>query len=177
MRPGQSDLEHQLSHSAGICRTRRMANESRDARIAPRAKEVSDTVARSTQRHFIYQFVRHRCNSFFLLACKIEILDLGGCFLVSVPARQIVIKVPAPCAHPAYVQREVRFYSVTAALDIIADHQGNSWSDIEACRGASRTFFEAFLQVFAKDPDAVRREEDRQPAIGQLSGERYILGP
>src|SRR5262249_18469272 len=47
--------------------------------------------------------------------------------------------------------------------------------DIEACRGASRTFFEAFLQVFAKDPDAVRREEDRQPAICQLSSERHVF--
>src|SRR6185436_5221221 len=96
--------------------------------------------------------------------------------LIAVAASEIVVKVLSARAHSSDVQGEVRLHSHTASIDIIARDHRYSRRNVEASKRLSiLASGEAFIQRLAKHADSFRREENRQPAVGDLRRKRDVL--
>src|SRR5262249_52621526 len=92
------------------------------------------------------------------------------------PARQPVVEVDRARAHAADVEREQRLEKVAGRRDVVCDEYRHERRDVETVRTAPAGL-EAALETRAVNvAAALRREEDRQPAVGDLRCERDVGG-
>ncbi len=129
------------------------------------------------QRDFVDHLERDRGGRFLLLAVEVEVLDLLGRGFEAVAAREVVVEVLAARAHAADVQRDHRPDEVRELFRIVADDHGDRRRDVEAVEAlaAARAREAGIERVAERLLDAVRREEDRQPTVGDLGRELHVL--
>src|SRR6266542_6168418 len=97
--------------------------------------------------------------------------------LVAVARDEVVVEILAARSHAADVEGEARLDHGAAGGDIVAHHHGHGGSDIEPGQGlpAPRPG-EAFVERALEHTQALWREEDGEPAIGDLGGQRHVPG-
>ena len=104
-----------------------------------------------------------------LLPGEVEVLDLAGGVLVSVPAGEVVVEVLPARAHPADVQRVVRLQELAARLDVVDEDGRRGGGDVEPLARVRDHVAERVARL-------LRRPEDREPAVGDLECLRDRLG-
>src|SRR5438034_236100 len=92
------------------------------------------------------------------------------------PSAAIAASAAAALPHPAAVGREARLDDGAARSDVGAGDDRDHRHDVESLRRAAAGL-EALVEPLAEHPAAARREEHRDPAVGDLGGERDVLGP
>src|SRR4051812_20099514 len=150
--------------------------ERADARVAVDGEPLAHVVGRPAERHGVDQLVRHRRGRLVALAVEVEVLDLLRGRLEAVAHRERVVEVLLARPHPADVQGDERPHPVARGLQVVVDrdvHRGRDVEAVERAVGARRALLEQRPQV----ADVLGREEDRDPAVGDLAGELRVLRP
>src|SRR5438046_3089382 len=150
--------------------------QRRHARSLPLGELLADALLRPAERHLVHQRVRHRRLRLRLPARQVVVLDGLRRVLVAVATRDVVVEVPPARAHAADVEREARLDDGAARRDVGAGDDRDHRHDVESLRRAAAGL-EALVEPLAEHPAAARREEHRDPAVGDLGGERDVLGP
>src|SRR5262245_26367083 len=147
-----------------------------DARRLPLGESFPDPLARTAEGDVVDQGIRDRRLGFGLAPTEIEILDRAGRAFVAVALDQLVVEIPVPGAHAAHVERQPRLHPSPARVDVVADHDADGRHDVEA-RGRRAAGAEALVEPAAEHLHVPWREERGDPAVGDLAGERDVLGP
>src|SRR5712692_7099290 len=172
------ELQGQLGHGAEGLDLAHAADQGRHAGGLPHREALADPLPRAAERHFVDEGVRHRRGRLLLLAGEIEILDGLGGALVPVAAHEVIVEISPARAHAAHVEGEARLDHGPAAGDIIAQHDGDGGREVEAREGfVAACAREAGVERFLEDGHPLRREEDRQPAVGDLGGQCHVPRP
>src|SRR5216117_2127387 len=150
--------------------------QRRHAGSLPLGHLLADALLRPAERHLVHQRVRHPRLRLRLPARQVVVLDGLRRVLVAVATRDVVVEVPPARAHAADVEREARLDDGAARRDVGAGDDRDHRHDVESLRRAAAGL-EALVEPLAEHPAAARREEHRDPAVGDLGGERDVLGP
>src|SRR5207244_1030302 len=107
---------HEFTHCANRFDVACSTNERCHPSFLPYGELILDALPRAAQRNLIDEFIGYGGDRFVLLAGEVVILN-GLCrFLVTVPAREVVIEVLSPRAHPPDVQRKIRLHVHAASV-------------------------------------------------------------
>ncbi len=106
--------------------------------------------------------VRHRGGGVTLLAVQEQVLDLLRLGLEPVARDEVVVEVLPAGAHAADVEPVVGPERIAGALEVVGDERRDRRRDVEA--GARERRGKGLPRAFG-------REEDREPAVGDLGGE------
>src|SRR5216684_5215063 len=175
---GFTALERQLGNDAKGLDLPHPADQRRHAGGLPDFEALADPLTRAAQGHLVHEGIRDRRRRLVLLAGEIEVLDALGDALVPVAAHEVVVEVAPARAHAADVEGEARLDHGPAGGDVVAQHDGDGGRDVEAREGlAAARAREARLERFLEDGHPLRREEDGEPAVGDLGGQGHVPGP
>src|SRR4051812_25494567 len=166
----RGSLEDELGQRLQRLGLRGAQDECRHGRLAPGLEPLGDPLLRPDQRDGVDELVGHRRDRFPLLAAEVELLDPLGILLPAVAADERVVEVPALRAHAADIERDVRPERVAQRSHVVADEHARRRGDLEAGRSGREARPEGLAE-------ALRRHEDRQPAVGDLGRERDALRP
>ena len=133
-------------------------------------------VPRARQRDHVDQLVRERRRGLVLLAVQVQVLNLARGVLEPVALDQLVVEVLLARAHAADVQREEVAHPIAGRRPVVGDVRVDGRRHVEIGERAPGPRG-AFLEQRAHLAHVLGREEDRQPAVGDLSGQRGVLGP
>src|SRR5438876_3122295 len=150
--------------------------QRRHAGSLPLGHLLADALLRPAERHPVHQRVRHGRLGLRFPARQVLLLDGLRRVLVAVPARDVVVEVPAAGAHAAHVEREARLHHGPARGDIGAHDDRHHRHDVEGLRRAAARL-ETLVEPLAEHPAPPHREEHGDPAVGDLRRERDVLGP
>src|SRR3954454_6371787 len=150
--------------------------ERADACVAVDGEPLAHVVGRPAQRHGVDELVGHRGGRLVALAVEVEVLDLLRRRLEAVAHGERVVEVLLARAHAADVQRDERPHPVARGQEVVADRDVDRRRDVEAVERAVRPR-RALLEQRPQIADVYGREEDRDPAVGDLAGELRVLRP
>ena len=136
----------------------------------PRLEPLGDPLLRADERDGVDELVGHRGDRLALLAGEVELLDPLGVLLPAVAADERVVEVSALCPHPADVERDVRPERVAERSHVVADEDARRRRDLEARRRGREARSEGVVE-------ALGRDEDGEPAVGDLGREGDVLRP
>src|SRR5581483_11176658 len=157
-------LEQQLRHHLERLGLRRADDQRRHRRLFPSGEAVGDALLRADERDGVDEIVGDRLDRLALSPAEVELLDARRVRFPAVARDECVVEVLALRAHAADVQREGRLERVAQRLDVVTDEDVCRCRDLEAVRRRRERVAEA-----------LRRHEDRQPAVGDLVRERDVL--
>src|SRR3989442_792536 len=172
-------LEPQLGHEpdrVGVARH----HQGGDTGRRPLGEALADERARPAERDLVHQRVGHGRLGLGLAAAEVQILDRPRRLLVAVAPGQLVVEVLATRPHAADVEGQPRLHRSPALLHPLAHDHGHRRHDVEARAGlraipARRP--KARVEPLAEHRHASRREEDGDPAVGDLGGQGHVLWP
>src|SRR4051794_3292165 len=173
---GKLGDEPQLLDALVLAARDRRDAERADAGVPVDGKPLADVVGRPAQRHGVDELVRHRGGRLVALAVEVEVLDLLRRRLEAIAHGERVVEVLLAGAHPADVQRDERAHPIARRLQVVVDRDVDRRRDVEAVERAVRPR-RALLEQRPEVPDVLGREEDRDPAVGDLARELRVLRP
>src|SRR4029079_6092164 len=154
----------------------RRDHTSPDARVAIDREALAHAIRRAAEGDGVDELVRHGGGGLVAPALEVQVLDLAGRVLEPVPRRERVVEVLLARPHPADVQRDERAHDVAGGGEVFVDRDVHRRGDVEAVErpaGARGALLEQGQQV----ADVLGREEDRDPAVGDLARELGVLRP
>ena len=132
-------------------------------------------VAVADERDLVDERVGYGGGRLLLATLEEVILDRDRLILEAVALGEAVVEVLAPGAHPADVERQHRLEEVAARVDVVAHHDGHEGREIPVRRAPAADRETLLERGAVHGRSTLGREEDREPAVGDLRRERDVL--